>query len=91
MEKCDSDLYINPYLTFHKGIPYFAYLISMMADLINVAIMWAKTRHNMSAQITAAIYIIGGTILMIAIPARIFILVEGKSRWSIFGYKLLYV
>ena len=84
MKNCDSDLYINPYLTSHKGIPYFAYLISMMADLINVAIMWAKTRHNMSAQITAAIYIIGGTILMIAIPARIFILVEGKFRWPIF-------
>ena len=58
------------------GIPYFAYMISVIAELINNVITWAKSRIT-GISITG-LYITGGTIFMIVIPAKIFVVVEGK-------------
>ena len=58
------------------GIPYFAYMISVMADLINRCISWLNSRI-VGISITG-LYIVLGTIFLIIIPAKIFILVEGK-------------
>ena len=60
------------------GIPYFAYMISVIAELINNVITWAKSRIT-GISITG-LYITGGTIFMIVIPAKIFVVVEGKIK-----------
>ena len=59
------------------GIPYFAYMISVMADLINRCISWLNSRI-VGISITG-LYIVLGTIFLIIIPAKIFIMVEGKN------------
>ena len=59
------------------GIPYFAYMISVIAELINNVITWAKSRIT-GISITG-LYITGGTIFMIVIPAKIFVVVEGGT------------
>ena len=59
------------------GIPYFAYMISVIAELINNVITWAKSRIT-GISITG-LYITGGTIFMIVIPAKIFVVVEGRT------------
>ena len=63
-----------------NGIPYFAYMISVIAELINNVITWAKSRIT-GISITG-LYITGGTIFMIVIPAKIFVEVEGKQKES---------
>lgn len=70
------------------GIPYFAYMISVIAELINNVITWAKSRIT-GISITG-LYITGGTIFMIVIPAKIFVVVEGriiKMSKKIFFFK----
>lgn len=52
-------------------------MISVMAELINSVIRWLKTGRRLSPETITGVYILGGTVLMIIIPAKIFITVEG--------------
>jgi len=53
-------------------------MITVLADLINQFICWINSKRKLSAGAVTGLYFIVGTILMIVIPAKIFILVEGK-------------
>ena len=59
------------------GIPYFAYMISVIADVINKSIIKIRDSQNMPHSRIKFFYVLIGTILLIVIPARIFILLEG--------------
>lgn len=59
------------------GIPYFAYMIGALADLISLAIDWIRQKRHLSSQLISAAYLLFGAMFMIVIPAHIFIKVEG--------------
>jgi len=61
------------------GIPYFAYMIGSLADLIGFAIDRFKKSLRLPSNVITYGYLLSGTMLMIIIPAKIFQYVE---EWS---------
>ena len=70
------------------GIPYFAYMIGALADLISVGIELLKHRHHLSTQMISLTYFALGVLFMVVVPAEIFKSVEGKlfnNQWKIYN------
>ena len=65
------------------GIPYFAYMIGALADLISVGIELLKQKHHLSTQMISMTYFALGVLFMVVVPAEIFKSVEGMTETKI--------
>lgn len=71
-------------LFFILGIPYFAYMVGALAELISYQIddavkkLQSVSRYKISPGNISSLYVLLGCLLLIVIPAMIFTKVEGN-------------
>ena len=65
------------------GIPYFAVMTTVLSQNVNKTLEKFRNKFNLSCGTLASFYVIVGSIVIILIPARTFMAVEGIKIYSI--------